>query len=107
MPGEEVKQLVLHVVCYGSFLLFLNSKLHYLYAVFVLLPVELLIMFIFNQRNKTKHPEAWVQKDIGAVDLTPWKYRWVATALILICVAAVYLAFSPLGIGTWSYTQPF
>ena len=99
--------LALHVVCYGSFLLFLNSKFHYLYAVFVLLPVELLIMFIFNQRNKTKHPEAWVQKDIGAVDLTPWKYRWVATALILICVAAVYLAFSPLGIGTWSYTQPF
>ena len=33
-----------------------------------------------------------MQKDIGAVDLTPWKYRWVATALILICVAAVYLA---------------
>ena len=99
--------LALHVVCYGSFLLFLNSKFHYLYAVFVMLPVELLIMFIFNQRNKTKHPEAWVQKDIGAVDLTPWKYRWVATALILICVAAVYLAFSPLGIGTWSYTQPF
>ena len=99
--------LALHVVCYGSFLLFLNNKFNYLYAVFVLLPVELLIMFIFNQRNKTKHPEAWVQKDIGAVDLTPWKYRWVATALILICVAAVYLAFSPLGIGTWSYTQPF
>ena len=99
--------LVMHVVCYGSFLLFLNSKLHYLYAVFVLLPVELLVMFIFNQRNKAKHPEVWVQKDIGAVDLTPWKYRWVATALILICVAAVYLAFSPLGIGTWSYTQPF
>lgn len=95
------------MVCYGSFLLFLNSKLHYLYAVFVLLPVELLVMFIFNQRNKAKHPEVWVQKDIGAVDLTPWKYRWVATALILICVAAVYLAFSPLGIGTWSYTQPF
>ena len=99
--------LVLHVVCYGSFLLFLNSKLHYLYAVFVLLPVELLVMFIFNQRNKTKHPEVWVQEDIGAVDLTPWKYRWVATALILICIAAVYIAFSPLGIGTWGYSQPF
>ena len=99
--------LVLHVVCYGSFLLFLNSKLHYLYAVFVLLPVELLVMFIFNQRNKTKHPEVWVQEDIGAVDLTPWKYRWLATALILICVAAVYIAFSPLGIGTWGYSQPF
>ena len=108
LPKYSAKAiLVLHVVCYGSFLLFLNSKFHYLYAVFVLLPVELLIMFIFNQRNKTKHPEAWVQKDIGAVDLTPWKYRWVATALILICVAAVYIAFSPLGIGTWGYSQPF
>ena len=46
--------LALHVVCYGSFLLFLNSKFHYLYAVFVLLPVELLIMFIFNQQKQDK-----------------------------------------------------
>ena len=99
--------LVLHVVCYGSFLLFLGSEFHYLYAVFVLLPLELLVMFLFNQRNRAKHPEAWVQKDVGAVDLTPWKYRWLATALILICVAAVYIAFSPLGIGTWNYPQPW
>ena len=99
--------LVLHVVCYGSFLLFLGSEFHYLYAVFVLLPLELLVMFLFNQRNRAKHPEAWEQKDVGAVDLTPWKYRWVATALILICVAAVYIAFSPLGIGTWNYPQPW
>ena len=46
--------LVLHVVCYGSFLLFLNSKLHYLYAVFVLLPVELLVMFIFQSAKQDK-----------------------------------------------------
>lgn len=64
-------------------------------------------MFLFNQRNRAKHPEAWEQKDVGAVDLTPWKYRWGATALILICVAAVYIAFSPFGIGTWNYSQPW
>lgn len=100
--------LVLHVLCYGSFLLFLGDKFHYLYAVLVLLPLELLVMYVLNRHNKAKHhAEAWVQKDVGAVDLTPWKYRWLATALILICVAAVYIAFSPLGIGTWNYTQPF
>ncbi len=100
--------LVVHVVTYGSFLLFLGDYFHYLYAVLVLLPLELLLMFLMNQKNRKVSSEpAWEQKDVGAVDLTPWKYRWVATALIIVCVIAVYAAFSPLGIGTWGYSQPF
>ncbi len=98
--------LVVHVISYGSFLLFLSDSIHYLYAVLVLLPLELLIMYIMNIRNKKNHQvEAWVQEDVGAVDLTPWKYRWHATVFIIICVIAVYVAFSPLGIGTWGYAQ--
>ncbi|MGM9612554.1 MAG: solute:sodium symporter family transporter [Butyricicoccus sp.] len=100
--------LAIHVVSYGSFLLFLSDSIHYLYAVLVLLPLELLLMYLMNRYNKAKnHVEAWVQKDVGAVDLTPWKYRWVATAFIIICVIAVYAAFSPIGIGTWGYSQPW
>lgn len=100
--------LVVHVVTYGSFLLFLGDYFHYLYAVLVLLPLELLLMYLMNQHNRKISSEpAWEQKDVGAVDLTPWKYRWVATILIIVCVIAVYVAFSPLGIGTWGYTQPF
>ncbi|MGN1008628.1 MAG: solute:sodium symporter family transporter [Butyricicoccus sp.] len=100
--------LAIHVVSYGSFLLFLSDSIHYLYAVLVLLPLELLLMYLMNRHNKAKnHVEAWVQKDVGAVDLTPWKYRWVATAFIIICVIAVYAAFSPIGIGTWGYSQPW
>ena len=98
--------LVIHVITYGSFLLFLNSKYHYLYAVFILLPAQLLILGILNARNKKNTP-AWVQEDAGVVDLTPWKYRWVATALIIVCVIIVYASFSPLGIGTWNYAQAF
>lgn len=99
--------LVIHVITYGSFLLFLGDYFHYLYAVFVLLPLQLLIMAVLNAQNKKKNPEAWVQKEAGVVDLTPWKYRWVATALIIICVIIVYAAFSPLGMGTWGYSQAF
>ena len=100
--------LVVHVISYGSFLLFLGDYFHYLYAVLVLLPLELLLMYLMNQHNRKVSSEpAWEQKDVGAVDLTPWKYRWVATALIIVCVIAVYAAFSPLGIGTWGYSQPF
>ena len=101
--------LILHVIAYGSFLLFLGDDFHYLYAVLVLLPLELLLMCFMNRRNKSKNHEipAWIQEDAGAVDLTPWKYRWVATAFIIICVLAVYVAFSPIGIGTWGFAQPW
>ena len=100
--------LCIHVASYGAFLLLLSDQMHYLYAVVVLLPVELLVMFLMNWHNKhANHSKAWVQVDSGKVDLTPWKYRWVATGLILICVVTIYIAFSPIGVGTWGYSQPW
>ena len=100
--------MVVHVLLYGSFLLFLGDRFHYLYAVLVLLPLELLLMAVMNSANKKKdNAPAWTQEDVGAVDLTPWKYRWVATVLIIVCVIVVYAVFSPLGIGTWGFSQPW
>ena len=110
--------MIFHIVFYGAFLLISPSyslfggsdgTIHYLYAVLVLWPIEMIIMALLNSNNKKKHPElaAWVQKDAGAVDLTPWKYRGIASVAILLFVAVVYLAFSPLGVGTWAYSQPF
>ncbi len=92
--------LVFHIVTYGSFLLFVDS-IHYLYAIAVLLPVELLVMFFLNQHNKKVHPEAaaWIQEDVKAVDMTPWKYRKIAAICVVIGVLIVYGAFSPLGFG--------
>ena len=70
-----------------------------LYAVAVLFPLELLIMYIMHRRN-TKDP-VYEQENVGAVDLTPWKYRHVASVIVLICVVGVYLIFSPFGIAAW------
>ena len=110
--------MIFHIVFYGAFLLISPSysilgggdgTIHYLYAVLILWPIELAIMALLNHNNTKNHPElhAWVQEDVGAVDLTPWKYRGIASIAILLFVAAVYIAFSPLGIGTWAYSQPF
>ncbi len=110
--------MIFHIVFYGAFLLISPSysllgggdgTIHYLYAVLILWPIELAIMALLNHNNKKNHPElhAWVQEDVGAVDLTPWKYRGIASIAILLFVAAVYIAFSPIGIGTWAYSQPF
>ena len=76
-----------------------EGTIHYLYAVSILWPIEMLIMYLMHRRNKNKGAEVWVQKDVGAVDLTPWKYSKLVSVIVIVCVLLVYLAFSPLGIG--------
>lgn len=99
--------MIFHIICYGLFLIIapqypvVGGSIHYLYAIFVLWPIELLIMAFLNHKNKKDHPdmEAWEQEDVHAVDMTPWKYRKVcAVAIIALCII-VYAAFSPLGLG--------
>ena len=76
----------------------MSGSVHYLWAISALLPVDFLMLYIMNTRNKVNQPEPWVQKDVQAVDLTPWKYRWVMAAIVLVGVLVVYAIFSPLGI---------
>lgn len=72
--------MVFHIICYGGFMLLSPSyslfggnegSIHYLYAVSILWPLEMLIMYLMHRRNKSKGAEVWVQQDVGAVDLTP------------------------------------
>ena len=74
-----------------------EGSIHYLYAVSILWPLEMLIMYLMHRRNKSKGAEVWVQQDVGAVDLTPWKYSKLVSVIVIVCVLLVYLAFSPLG----------
>ena len=100
--------MVFHIICYGGFMLLSPSyslfggnegSIHYLYAVSILWPLEMLIMYLMHRRNKSKGAAVWVQQDVGAVDLTPWKYSKLVSVIVIVCVLLVYLAFSPLGIG--------
>ena len=90
---------VIHFVVYGAFLLLkpcypgTTEEIHYLYAMAVLFPLYLLIMFILQ---KVRPCEEYVVPDVGAVDLTPWKYRWHLTIIGLIVAAVFYIVFSPL-----------
>ena len=102
LPAYTPKVItVFHVVCYGAFLLIApcypgtSNPIHYLYAMAVLFPVELLIMWALN---KYRPAEEYVLQDVGAVDLTPWKYRHVVSIIGLILAVAIYVVFSPLGI---------
>ena len=92
---------VFHVVCYGAFLLIKpcypgsSNPIHYLYAMAVLFPIELLIMWYLNKYRGT---EDYVPADVGAVDLTPWKYRHIVCIIGIILAIGIYILFSPIGI---------
>ena len=92
---------IFHVVCYGAFLLIKpcypgsTNPIHYLYAMAVLFPIELLIMWYLNKYRGT---EDYVPADVGAVDLTPWKYRHIVCIIGIILAIGIYILFSPIGI---------
>ena len=90
---------VIHFVVYGAFLLMApnypgtSEPIHYLYAMAVLFPVYLVIMFVLS---KVCPSEEYTVPDVGAVDLKPWKYRWHLTVIGLAVAAIFYYVFSPL-----------
>ena len=95
----------IHIVSYGIYMIVKptyeifggsGEQIHYLYAMAVLFVVELVIMFILN--NKNIGGEEWVAPDAGTVDLTPWKYRHIVCIIGIILACGIYVWLSPLGI---------
>ncbi|WP_243107256.1 hypothetical protein [Butyricicoccus sp. OF10-2] len=48
--------------------------------------------------NKYRGTEEYVPADVGAVDLTPWKYRHIVCIIGIILAIGIYILFSPIGI---------
>ena len=92
--------LIAHVILYAlSHLLpSFGINVHYLWILSVLFIVDMLIMIAVG---KLKPRETDFElEDVGAVDLTPWKYAKPACVLCIICMLAVYALFSPLGLAS-------
>ena len=90
-----------HVIAYGAFMILKpcyptsSEPIHYLYAIAVLFVVEFAIMWYLNKYRGT---EDYVPADVGAVDLTPWKYRHIVCIIGIILAIGIYILFSPIGI---------
>ena len=90
-----------HVIAYGAFMILKpcyptsGEPIHYLYAIAVLFVAEFAIMWYLNKYRGT---EEYVPADVGAVDLTPWKYRHIVCIIGIILAVGIYILFSPIGI---------
>lgn len=86
---------ITHIVLYASANIFL-SDVHYLYTLSVLFFIDLAVLLIFNKLYPSN--EFDLSKDFSKVDMTPWKYRYVAGIAVLAVVVVSYIIFSPLGV---------
>ena len=50
--------------------------------------------------------EAFVQQDVKAVDMTPWRFSWGAGGLLLVLVALIYASFADLSALKDNETEP-
>ena len=88
--------LAIHMVLYGVMLY--TVPLHFLYFETITFIIDLI--FLWACAKIKPRPEPYVMKNLEPVDMTPWKYRWPVLIVTLVLLAAVYLFFSPLGVGT-------
>ncbi len=62
---------------------------HFLGAVFVLL-VGLMVVIGFVKPRETP----WIQEDVKAIDMTPWKHAGKACIILVLIVLAIYVIFA-------------
>lgn len=67
----------------------LVNQYHFVAAVFVLLVVMMLVIGRIAPRSND-----WVQEDVGAVDLTPWKGTVPVGIILVVLVIAIYASFA-------------
>jgi len=85
--------LATHIVIYAIVSL-VFTEINYLYTFSVLFFVDLIIVLIFNKIKPSSEYDLKSRQE--QVDMTPWKYRYVAGIIILALVVISYIIFSPL-----------
>lgn len=87
------------IVACGYFLpplaVIVNSmhEFHFQGIVFAYLVIIMLVIGEIRPRI-----ESWVQKDVGALDLTPWRHSRLAGLVLIGLVLAIYIAFADLSV---------
>lgn len=92
--------MVVHIILYGlgQFLPKIGINIHYLWLLSAMFIIDMALMILIG-KLKPRETE-FVLNDVGAVDLTPWKYAKPACVICIVCMLAVYFLFSPLGLAS-------
>lgn len=63
------------------------NEFHFLGIVFAILLVVMLVI------SKFENVEKWQQKDVKAIDMTPWRGRYIVSGVLFVMVIGIYISF--------------
>ncbi len=86
----------LYMILYGIFQFVFPPDMSFLYLLGILFIVCSAFMLVVG-KLKPRY-EAFVQRTVNSVDLTPWKYAWHISSVATITMITVYAVFSPWGL---------
>jgi len=85
-----------HIIVYGLVTFVFETGIHFIHWYAMLFVFELLILVAIPRVGPRRTP----RPAPAPVDLTPWRHRHLAAALLILAMLATYTLFSPLGVAT-------
>lgn len=88
--------IIFFIVCYALYKFVFKINVHYLHIYGILFVCCVLIMVVSGIIAPRK--DAYIQKDVGQVDLTSWELAKPVSYVIVTTLIYIYVLFSPIGI---------
>ncbi len=88
--------IIFHVFAYWLLKFQLDIQLNFIHVYAVLFVIEVAIMLAFSVLKPRLEDDYFTPAP--KVDLTPWRYSWACSAVLLSLIVASYLLFSPIGL---------
>ena len=86
------------LIAYSLYKFVFKWDINYLYIYGILFLCCVSIMLLAGKIAPKKPEQIYILKDVGVVDLTPWRLARPVSAVIILTIAFVYCLFSPLGV---------
>ena len=87
--------IIVHIIVYG--VLMNTVPLHFLYFEVTAFVVDIVLLWACSKFKPRETP--YELPNLEVVDMTPWKYRIPVVIVTFAILAAIYITFSPLGVG--------
>ncbi len=87
--------IIVHIIVYG--VLMNTVPLHFLYFEVTAFVVDIVLLWACSKIKPRETP--YELPNLEVVDMTPWKYRIPVVVMTFAILAAIYITFSPLGVG--------
>ena len=91
-----ISVIIFHLIVYGLVTFVVDTGIHFIHWYGILFVVEMIIILL------VRSPKESIDIENPAVDLTPWRHRWVFCFMLGVAIIMLYVLLSPFGLASVS-----